>query len=131
MSFDSLWHQHDDFILTEPKPRLCPFAEQFSLWAEALFSKATHNASVVSVNQAKLLLVDRYMDWRAAVPGAHRNLGGSRSGHVCIFQVFEETYQKLKTVELSLTPPMLFLPPPPSPPPPPPQIAGIFFGEKE
>jgi hypothetical protein len=127
-AFEQLWHRHDDFEFSEPGPDYCPYAEQFHGWAEALWRTATQRATVVSINQAKVLLLDKYFEWRAAVPKAHRNHLSSSTGHTCIFYVFEEAYERLKVVELSLAPPMLFLP---EPPPPPPQIAGIFIGNVE
>jgi hypothetical protein len=53
-------------------------------------------------------------------------------GHRCIFQVFEDAYEKIRFVELDLTPPTIFLQNEPPPVPPlmrPPNIAGIFLGE--
>jgi hypothetical protein len=125
-SFEQLWHRHDDFELGEPEPDYCPYAEQFHRWADGLCETATQRATVVSLNQGKILLVDRYFQMRATVPKSHRNHLSGRSGHTCIFQVFEESYERLRAVELSLTPPMLFLPEQPRPP----QIAGIFIGEE-
>jgi hypothetical protein len=41
-----------------------------------------------------------------------------------------EAYRRLVEIELSITPPMLFVPPPPPPLPPPPQLQGIWIGEE-
>lgn len=132
MSFERIWQQAKEFdFSTEEQSSLCPFAEKFSEWVRELGTKVTRDSSIVTVNQAKIMLIDKYFEWRAVVPKAHRNRIGV-SGHHCIFHVFVQTYELLKAVELSLTPPMLFLPPsplPPAPPPSPPQIAGIFIGE--
>ena len=129
--FLSLWNQPDIFHLPDEQPKTCLYAQKFSEWTEELCAKTTRNPDIVSVNQAKLLLLDKYFDWRTVVPKAHR-ARISTSGHACIFQVFTKAYESLKAIELTLTPPMLFVPPqplPPPPPPPPPQIAGIFLGE--
>lgn len=141
MSFQGLWNQHE-FELPqiesekEEGPLYCVYARKFSLWAEELCVGVINNptgATVVSINQSKVLLVDKYMEWRSFVPKRHRLYTGNQ--HVCIFHVFETAYDRLKVVELSLTPPMLFLPAPPPQPlapppsPPPPQIAGVFIGE--
>jgi hypothetical protein len=129
-NFSSLWNALEEFELPSDQPAVpsCLFAQKFSEWATELCAKVTREPGIVSVNQAKVLLLDKYFEWRSVVPKAHRNRIG-KSGHVCIFHVFEQTYLTLKTVELSLTPPMLFVPPPPLAPPPPPQIAGVFLGE--
>jgi hypothetical protein len=107
----------------------CVHSQQFLTWAEQLC--ADYSGSVVKLNQAKVLLVDKFFEWRTYVPKSHRNLIGDR-GHFCIFHVFELTYRKLRLAEISLTPPMLFLPSPPSPPATlkePPAVMGITLGE--
>src|SRR6266542_3735140 len=110
ISFDDLWNK-------EPTIPLCPFAESFSKWAEELVGRTLHMPSVVAINQAKILLLDKYFEWRSYVPRKHRVIVGQQSGHICIFQIFEQNYERLKLVELSLTPPMLFIPAPPPEPP--------------
>lgn len=130
-SFDSLWNRAEDLELPAEPPDICPFAQKFSEWTTELCANVARQPEIVSVNQAKVLLLDKYFEWRHAVPRSHRNRTG-KLGHECIFHVFEQAYERLKVIELALTPPMLFLPAPPPPlppPPPPPQIAGIFLGE--
>ena len=134
-SFEYLWNRNDEFTMPEEKRPICVYAQKFAEFAEPLCADAVQNASLVTVNQAKLLLLDKYWEWYRVVPMRHRSLNGPNSRHTCIFGVFEAAYNRLKLIELALTPPMLFipeplpLPPPPPPPPPPPQIAGIFIGE--
>ncbi len=147
MSFEDQWYRHqfelppgamDSVDGVPERQTYCVYAIRFNTWAEELCVGATTNPSIVSINQAKVLLLDKYMQWRSFVPKRHRAYTGS--AHTCIFHVFEIAYDRLKVVELSLTPPMLFLPvpppqepppPPPPPPPPTPQIAGVFIGELE
>lgn len=135
MSFEGLWHGHEFELPIQPEgganePTLCVYARKFSQWAEELCVGATTHPTLVSINQSKVLLLDKYMEWRSFTPKRHRTYTGT--AHTCIFHVFASAYDRLKVVELSLTPPMLFLPslpPPQPPPPPPPQIAGVFIGE--
>lgn len=130
-SFEELWNRAEEFELPDAEAEICIFARKFSEWTRELCASSTQSASLVAINQAKILLIDKYFEWRSVVPKAHRNRM-SGGGHICIFQVFEQAYITLRAVELALTPPMLFIPPPPLPPlspPPPPQIAGIFLGE--
>ena len=129
--FNAVWSRFADF---EFQPAvtpgvLCSYAQKFAEWANELL-RDTASANVVSVNQAKVLLLDKYFEWHTFVPKNHRRRLDTQ-GHTCIYQVFKQTYERLKVVELSLTPPLLFLPSPPPAPPPPPQIAGIFLGEDE
>ena len=106
-----IWGEQDS------APPICAAAQQFQQWTETLCTSVVKagrydNASAaVAVNQAKLLLLDKYFEWRAAVPKSHRNRTGE--GHTCLYHVFVETYQTLRVIELSLTPPLLFLPPAP------------------
>lgn len=129
--FESLWNRFGDFTIPATQPNTCIFAKEFSGWVSELLAKAKNDPSIVFVNQAKVLLLDKYFEWRNSVPKSHRVRTGG-VGHACVFQVFEQAYASLRVIELALTPPMLFIPPPPLPlpsPPPPPQIAGIFLGQ--
>lgn len=135
-SFDLLWTRAGELELpaeqADPED-ICVYAAKFSEWTTALCANVTQAPSIVGVNQSKVLLLDKYFEWRNAVPRSHRNRVG-KLGHVCLFHMFERAYEHLKVIELALTPPLLFLPSPPPPPPPappPPEIAGIFIGELE
>jgi hypothetical protein len=121
--FETIWDRVDDFAVPKEAIKWCPHARKFAEWSATLV-ETSQGPNLVKVNQAKVLLLDRYFEWRSYVPKSHRNRVGP-GGHRCIYHVFEQTYEKLKVIELSLTPPPLFLPPPP---PPPPQIAGLFLG---
>ena len=125
-SFGTIWNRVDEFEVPREIIEWCPYARKFAEWAASLIQTSTQG-DLVRVNQAKILLVDKYFEFRSYVPKSHRNRIGS-GGHRCIYHVFEQAYENLRLLELSLTPPMLFLPPPP---PPPPQIAGIFLGGLE
>ena len=135
-AFSHIWHEIEE--LEGPPPRVpipesvCPYAEQFARWCQELCAELQKGATIVTVNQKKVLLLDKYFDWRAVVPKAHRTRMNDR-GHRCIWHVFDETYLKVRALELALTPPMLFLPPKHQRPPKPvlPQVAGIVLGEIE
>ena len=128
--FETVLTRLDDFEFASKSIDYCPYGQQFAEWTSELVITVSHQPDVVSVNQAKLLLQDKWHEWRSTVPRRHRNHRGSH-GHICIFQVYLQAYNQLRLIELSLTPPLLFLPPPPPPPPPPRQLAGIFLGEGE
>jgi hypothetical protein len=101
-------------------PPICTAAHQFQQWADALcaevarIAQKSNDNGVVAVNQAYVKLLIRYFDWRNAVPKVHRTHIGA-TGHTCLFDVFERAYMHLRVIELSLSPPMLYLPA--SPPP--------------
>lgn len=125
--FESLWKGDGGWEFSPLPPNYCVFARKFSEWTLEFCAKVTQAGDLVAINQGKILLVDKYFEWRSVVPKNHRDRL-SATGHTCIFRVFEQAYMTLRAMELALTPPMLFLPPPPYMPPPP-QIAGIFLGE--
>jgi hypothetical protein len=131
--FDERWERYTniEFLKREREEEdgYCGYARKFSEWVETLPSLVAHKPDILAINQDKVQLLDKYFEWRSYVPKSHRNRTGSKAGHTCIYHVFSETYNTLKVAELSLTPPLLFLPEPPPPPPPSPQIAGIFLGE--
>lgn len=131
-AFDELWRQLQAFKVdpTEEKEELCIYAQHYSAWANALYQEEVKQPTHIGINQKMLLLTKRFFEWRVAVPKAHRERIGER-GHVCIFHIFERVFYRLKVLELSLTPPMLFLPPAPPPPPPPAleAFAGLTLGE--
>lgn len=112
-SFSEMWHRHDDFEFSEPQPDFCPLAAQFSQWAVDLISEVSDRSTEAAVHIGKLLLLDRYWAFYNTVSKVHKNHIGTREGHVCIFQVFQNAYNALHTLELSLTPPRMNEPPPP------------------
>jgi hypothetical protein len=125
--FDDIWTPLDDFEPPAQRINFCRYAQEFAGWAAVLVSSVSQEPSIVTVNQAKILLQDKWHDWRSIAPRRHRNHLGNR-GHTCLFQVYEQAYHHLRVLELSLTPPLLFIP---APPPPTPQIPEIFLGEEE
>lgn len=126
MEFDDLWGKNS-FELPEKSEDFCQYAQQFHEWAADLCTQAAEDPSVVFVNQAKVLLVNRYMDWYSSVPKAHQDHIGTRSSHTCIFQVFLRSYAKLRQLELSLTPPLLFEPPEAEPQPQPKPVRALVL----
>ncbi|HZT34608.1 MAG TPA: hypothetical protein VFA15_01715 [Nitrososphaera sp.] len=61
----------------------------------------------IKINQAKVMLLDKYYEWKITIPKRHAKQ------HLCILDVLDEAYQSLKAAELALTPPQLYLPEPP------------------
>src|SRR5260370_1167071 len=95
-------------------PPICPAAHQFQQWTETLCKNVGEEVrynnprAAVAVNQEKILLTEKSFEGRAAVPKAHRNRTGE--AHTCLYHVFVKTSQPLRVIELSLPPPLLFLP---------------------
>jgi hypothetical protein len=128
VSFEALWRLNRDRVPPDPAPNYCPFAEQFAAWAESVCARA-EAGDLVAIQGAKVRLTDKFWEWRVAVPKRHRSLAGSSRGHVCLFEVFEAAYYRLKVAELALVPPLLVLTAPPTPPRP--QIPALYLGDIE
>jgi len=126
-SFEEIWRQSNDFEFSINSDDHCIFAQEFRKCTEEL-CQVIEDPDIVSINQAKIRLQDKYFEWRRVVPKSHK-YRVSQVGHKCIFHVYARAYYLLRIAEISLMPPMLFEPPPPPPPPPAPQIAGLFLGE--
>ena len=98
----------EDFTLTPPEDGadFCEGAERFFGWAEELCAAVEERESVVAVNQALVLLVKRFFSWGDNLPRRHRSRNG-RQKHVCVFEVFEVAYRRLRELELTISPPPL------------------------
>jgi hypothetical protein len=85
---------------------MCTHAQRFFDWADELCSEAVHKKTVTAINQAKVLLVDRYMVWRENVPISHQadDQAFVDGGHACVLSVFEAAYRRLWRAELAPAP---------------------------
>jgi hypothetical protein len=130
-SFFSLWNRIEGLEIPEPVDHtICAFALSFQRWIDVLF-KMLENPTLVGINQEKILLTDKYFDWERLVPQSHRQRLGTH-GHTCVYQVYKSAYEQLRVVEISMTPPLLFLPQIPimqPNPPQPPNFLGLVLGE--
>ncbi len=103
----------------QAQPRYCDYALKFHEWAEKLCASASvamqqdNVSAAVTVNTCKLLLQDKWHEWRAVAPKAHRNRTGE--GHICLWHCYIEAYRTLRAIELALTPPLLVRPQAPPP----------------
>lgn len=132
--FSSIWRRQQEAAEEPPPDVRCTYAQRFAAWAEELCRDFLPKRDLVALNQAKLLLVDKYFEWRVYVPKSHRYRMGD-NGHTCIFHIFEACYQQIKLTELALSPPKLpeLQAPPPAavlrtePPPEPPAFLSDTF----
>lgn len=130
-AFDELWNVEVDFKLSDSglpvawSYSLCPSAKKYAEWANKLCSTISEDPSPVGVNQAMLQLTKTYFGWRSVVPKQHRDYIGDR-GHVCVFQVFVYFFQRLREVELTISPQVIVIQRQPQY-----QIDGIFLGEED
>ena len=122
-----IWEQHK-IEFPDPPPNYCEHARRFKESADALVADAVRDPTEITLNQSMLLLTKTYWDFYESVPKVCKNHIGTRNGHICLFQVYRETWEKLRALELTnVSRPRVFEP---SPPPTPPQIAGVFIGEE-
>lgn len=109
----------------------CGYARLFHHWGTELLVEYIHtDPTPMRLAQAKVLLVDRYFEWRSTIPKSHRMPLGEK-GHICLHQVFEQFFLKIRLVQLSVMPVQIFTLPTPPPPPParPSALLGITLGE--
>ena len=128
-SFDGIWNDPPFHFQAEPPDAPCAFAKQFQNWVDTTFGEVLQEGDFTSLVQCKLFLLDRYFQFRASMPRRHRAPSPGRSGHTCIFEVFEASYNQLRFLELSLAPPPFARPAPhvrmPSP------ASSVLVGEIE
>lgn len=131
-TFDTIWNSPNfRWEIPEEQDDICIYARSFSADIEHMCRDAISNPSHISTNQAIVIVVKKFMEYRTLVPKSHRNRI-SEHGHFCIFHAFERAVQTLLLLQMRLAPPIFFEPPPPTPPLPPPQlpqIMGITLGE--
>ena len=127
--FTDLWNSGDDFTFDEAEPQWCGLARKFIEWIDTEVYQAlvSGKPDVVSINQAKVLLADKFFELRTFANWRHRDRLSTR-GHACIYQVFIEALGRLIQAGLLITPPMLFLPGSSAPPPAP---IGTLIGLEE
>lgn len=108
------WNPFHDrhFDIAGETPKSCKYGKEMDKWALETFDSVLKYPDVISINQSKLRLLDRYFDYYASIPKAHKECTGERS-HLCIYHVFRHYYNQLKLCELRINPPLLFIPPEP------------------
>jgi hypothetical protein len=88
-TFETLWHSTDfQLELPEEQEDVCIYAQRFAASIEPACRDAIANPDHISINQAMLLVLKKYFEWRFSVPKSHHNRIGEH-GHVCIFHIFE------------------------------------------
>ncbi|MGI8509027.1 MAG: hypothetical protein ACR2MQ_06850 [Gemmatimonadaceae bacterium] len=124
-AFDTVWDGATPFqIKTEYDmilpvgPGLCQWAEPLRAFAEEIVATLDRTSPPVKFRQAKYLLTERYMEYRAKAPRAHRDNLGSKK-HICLYHVFVQAYEYVTRLQLTAIPPQLditHIPPPPAVP---------------
>lgn len=121
--YERLWGE----LNTPQLPLPCSYAELLSNWAEPVVTAAEHSRDLMRVFEAKLLLLDTFMDIRSHAPKSHAY--SMKSKHLCVWQTFERYYNRLCIAEIPLR--RLFVEPlPPALPPPKPtgEEGRLFIG---
>ena len=112
-SFHTIWSKIEAFEIDESpvdeKALWCGYAKEFSNWLDE-WLPYNQNYDEVGINQAKIILFDKYFAW-----------------HICIYQVFIMAGEQLMVAELRLSKPKYYIPPPP-PQRPIPEGPALFLG---
>lgn len=120
---DALWEGAEPFhveTMYDPvlpvAPELCAWASELSEFCEQLIATLDETSPPVKFRQAKYLLSERYMEFRAKAPRNHRDNLGSKK-HVCLYHVFIQVYEYITKVQLTAIPPQIEVKHVPAPPP--------------
>ncbi|MBK7782864.1 MAG: hypothetical protein IPJ58_19205 [Ardenticatenia bacterium] len=90
----------------------CLPAVMFQAWIDALFERQLDNATLMVINQLKVLVQDRYFLFRRRLTAEHTLEDGKRPDHRCVYSVYESAIEVLHKHELILEPPSLARPGP-------------------
>jgi hypothetical protein len=128
-AFSRIWGEIEEFRFPDRQAEPCAYARRFAGWTEQLFGTVMRHPTRAGISVAKVALLDRFFEYRAHMPQPHRNRLGT-VGHPCVFQVFEEAFEKIRAAELLLAPDaVLSLGPSPAPPPARAPQPGVYFGD--
>ncbi len=72
--------EYDEKLPINPEP--CVWAQEFSNFCAELVATLDTTSPPVKYRQAKYLLTERYMEFRAKAPRGHRDTLGSKK-HIC------------------------------------------------
>lgn len=119
LNFASKKNSNHSFELPQhPMTQPCKAAKQFEEWVSTwLFPDFVgENPKILKIKQAMFMLTERYRVFRRNVPKAHSQHNSDR-GHICIFNIWDQNYEKLEKIEARLEGPLLFEPKPTPPKP--------------
>ena len=109
-----IWERVAEFRIEEPELQeeelWCGYAREFYEWIDEWIIPVEFE--LISINQARVLLLNKYMEWRSFVPKSHQDYTGSR-GHTCIYHAFIRACEHLQVMELRLHKPILLPDPEP------------------
>src|SRR4051812_23304630 len=91
------------FELPEPEEKICLAARHLGPWVETLCHEVEQQRDIVANRQAQLLLLQKFFEWHEALPKRHRHCSGKKR-HICVFDVFEQGYHRLRLLALCLEP---------------------------
>ncbi len=87
----------------DPKREPCAVAATFAAWTVRVIAQEHAKGTEESTNRALLQLQMRFWECYRELPSKHKRRI-SKPDHTCIFQVYEEAYEALRAVQLSLLP---------------------------
>jgi len=131
--FHEIWNKVEIFEVqvseAESDATWCGYAREFSKWVREWIIPMDE-PQLFEINRAKILLFDKYLEWRSFVPRSHLDLIVTRS-HTCIYHIFIQACEHIKVAELRQYNPVLLLPPNDPGSRPGPQFNGplMYFGE--
>lgn len=92
----------------DPYAHYCEYARSFAQWSVELVRTYGADDDMMRLAQAKVLLLDKYFEFRSYVPKVHKDRTAEK-GHVCLYHVFVEAYRRIRMKEMTIAPPKIFV----------------------
>lgn len=101
----TLLDEADEPVQADPFVEYCSDSKAYWRYTDEVLNKYVRGTTdLMRLAQAKVLISDRYVEFRAYATREHRDkLGGK--GHICLYQVWIASMHEVRTKQLALEPP--------------------------
>lgn len=90
---------------TNPFAQYCTDSKAYWHYTDEVLNRYVRGSTdQIRLAQAKVLLTDRFLDFRAYATREHRDKLGDK-GHTCLYQVWIAAMHEIRTKQLTLDPP--------------------------
>lgn len=90
----------------------CADGLAFHRYTEDVLTRYVRGSTdIVRIAQAKVLVLDRYLEFRVYASKSHKDKLGDK-GHVCLYQVLIQGMHEIRAKQLTLEPPEVLMVPP-------------------
>jgi hypothetical protein len=100
----------EDISFYQVRALTCRWAAEFEEWAVQHVQTVLRDSTIERINQGKLVLLDKYYEWRSSTPPNHKAQNGKRGKHRCLLDVMDDIYGVLNRTSRRISPPVLTRP---------------------